>query len=56
MAQQTLVGNDYGLLSGVGDRVQATGWEEHLTARPNFFANLLHRTLISPPAKTTVAE
>ena len=50
MAQQTLIGNDYGLLSGPGDRAQNSteGWETDVTARPNLFANLLHRTLIAP--------
>ena len=50
MAQQTLIGEDYGLLAGAGDRAQnasGEGWEAAVTARPNFFANLLHRTLIA---------
>ena len=47
MAQQTLIGNDYGLLSGPGDRAQAAGWVENVTARPNFFAQLLHSRLTS---------
>ena len=52
MAQQTLIGSDYGLLSGPGDRTQnaTEGWESAVTARPNLFANLLHRTLIAPAA------
>jgi hypothetical protein len=52
MAQQTLIGSDYGLLSGPGDRTQnaTAGWEAGVTARPNLFANLLHRTLIAPAA------
>ena len=52
MAQQTLIGSDYGLLSGPGDRPQnaTQGWEAAVTARPNLFANLLHRTLIAPAA------
>ena len=50
MAQQTLIGNDYGLLSGPGDKQQnaTQGWEQAVSARPNFFANLLHRTLVAP--------
>jgi hypothetical protein len=46
MGQQTLIGGDYGLLSGVGSRAQDPGWVANVTARPNFFANLLHRRLI----------
>ena len=45
MAQQTLIGEDYGLLSGEGDREQAPGWMQNVTARPNFYATLLHRQL-----------
>jgi len=43
MAQQTLLGNDYGLLAGGADRAQLPGWQRNLSARPNFFASLLHR-------------
>ena len=36
MAHQTLIGEDYGLISGVGDRAQiGEGWMTNLTARPN---------------------
>ena len=37
MAHQTLIGNDYGLLSGPGDRIQdpAGAWVRNVTARPN---------------------
>lgn len=45
MAQQTLIGEDYGLLAGVGDRAQRGGWVQNVTARPNFYATLLHRQL-----------
>jgi len=43
MAQQTLLGNDYGLLAGGSDRAQLPGWQRNLSVRPNFFASLLHR-------------
>lgn len=48
MAQQTLVGEDYGLLSGAGDRTQdpGAGWMSNLTARPNFYALYLHQRLV----------
>lgn len=36
----------YGLLAGPGDRAQLPGWEANLTARPNFFANLLHKRFV----------
>ena len=42
MAQQTLIGEDYGLLSGPGDRAQLPGWWQNVTPRPNFYANLLY--------------
>jgi hypothetical protein len=45
MAQQTLVGEDYGLLSGAGDRTQAAGWLNNITARPNYFISMLHQKL-----------
>jgi hypothetical protein len=46
MGQQTLIGEDYGLLSGVGDRSQDVGWVANVTARPNYFATLLHRRFV----------
>ena len=56
MAQQTLIGSDYGLLSGHGDRLQNASlqWEAQVTARPNFFANILHRRLTAAPGSDSM--
>jgi hypothetical protein len=57
MAQQTLIGEDYGLLSGRGDRTQDPrgGWLAGVTARPNFFALYLHERLVGDTMLHTTA-
>ena len=47
MAQQTLLGENYGLLADLDDRTQGPGWEHNLTARP---VRLLSSELHAPPS------
>ena len=50
MAHQTLIGEDYGLISGAGDRTQAgEGWMKNLSARPNVSQEKLPLSPLPPP-------